>query len=241
MRRTLARTGSTMRQVSRKLGIAVWMMLLAILPVAHVEAQIKYSPDDAAVQQIAKQGIDFLNKRFEAQPEGKLDRDVLLCGLAAIEYAKRYNEPLPVDGPIVSRALAYANKALDPNTERGSFRTKNAVYEHALALIIYCEVDDVQYKSEIETLLDIIQGRQQRDGSINYVGRQGVGGDTSQTQYAALSLWVAKEHGFKVNIQTGKGFLTWLCDEITEEGTWYYHSKDRKPTHTEKHLSLIHI
>ena len=237
MERTLARTSSAMRPVSRISGIAVWMMmLLAILPIPHVEAQIKYSPDDAAVQQIAKRGIDFLNKRFESRAEEKLSRDALLCGLAAIEYAKRYNEPLPIDGPLVSRALAYANKAIDPQTETNSFRTKNNIYEQALALIIYCEVDDVQYKSEIETLLNIIQGRQQRDGAINYVGREGRGGDTSQTQYAALSLWVAKEHGFKVDIQVGKRLLTWLCNEINKEGTWYYHSKDQKSTHTESHF-----
>ena len=235
MERTLARTSSTMRQDSRKPGIVIWVMLLAILPIAHVEAQIKYSPDDAAVQQIAKQGIDWLNKRFEARDKNT-NADVLLCGLAAIEYAKRYNEPLPIDGPIVSRALAYANQALDPNAEKGSFRIKNNIYQHALALIIYCECDDVRYKSEIETLLNMIEGRQQKDGAINYVGREGLGGDTSQTQYAALSLWVAKEHGFDVNIQTGKGLLNWLCNEINEEGTWYYHSKDQKPTHPENHL-----
>ena len=223
------------RVLKRFFAVVASVILIAVLPMSRAQGQIKYSPDDAAVQAIAKQGIDWLND-FAEKGGFKQSPEILLCGLASLEYAKRYNQPLPVDGPLVSRALAYADKALDPATKTNSFRSKTTIYEQAIALIIYCEVDDVKYKGKIETLLQIIQGRQQQDGALNYVGREGLGGDVSQTQYAALSMWVAKEHGFDVDIQTGRRFLEFLCAEMNEEGSWYYQTKNRKPTHPEKHL-----
>ena len=233
---SLACTGSIKQKFLSKCAVVVVVViLLTVLPVTCAQAQIKYGPDDPAVQEVARRGINWLN---ESAKKGGFtnNSEILLCGLAAIEYAKRYSEPLPIEGPLVSNALAYANAALDPESKGGSFRSKSTIYEHAIALILYCECGDVKYKREIRTLLGIIQGRQQRDGSINYVGREGLGGDVSQTQYAALSLWVAKEHGFDVDIEVGKRFLEFLCREINEEGSWYYQTKDQKPTHPEKHL-----
>lgn len=213
---------STIKDGHRSFWVVLLLGFFCFAPVNSMVAQEKYSPEDEAVQAIAKKGLDSLRETVSKGPE------VLLCGLAAIEYSKRYHEPLPIDGPLVSAALKYANRSLDKDSNNLTFYAQTAIYEQAIALIVYCEVDDVRYKKEINALLGILRERQQRNGSYNYFGRDTNGaGDVSMAQYVGLSLWVAKQHGFDVDIDSGRALLDWLCDSMNEKGSWYYHSLNR--------------
>ncbi|MDB4778205.1 hypothetical protein OAG68_01985 [bacterium] len=192
--------------------LKVILPVLGLLCFSHqiLDAQVDYDPYHPEVQAAATRGVEFLAKDLSLDA-GK----AILAGIATIEHSKRYEETVPLDHPTVLHALEKANGSME------RFPTNKSHYAPCLAIILYCSCDAEKYSREINTLLDAIKSRQNQDGGFGY-WNQSATGDTSQTQYVALALWVAKAHGFDVPPEVGRDTLDWLCNMQQDSGSWYY-------------------
>ncbi len=176
--------------------------------------QFKYNPNDDEIQQMTKRGVDYLTSISPGGGEG------YLAALAAAEWSKRYEGVVPRTHPQVVKATNnILNRLSDPNSINYMMKS-DSMYEPCLALILLCDIGDEKYANEIRALIKWLEGRQLGSGSFCYNGRPGVD-DTSQTQYAALAMFVAKHHGFSINPQVAKRALEWLV-KVQVQGSWYY-------------------
>lgn len=189
--------------------------LYCLMP-QQLRAQEVYDPYHPDVKAAATRGIEYL-----AANSSDDVGEAILAGIAMIEYWKRYEEEVPVDDPLVRHAL---NKALDAMEARAPLPNKRDLYAPCLAAILFCSVDDKKYAPQIQDILYALENRQNTDGGFGYLGEP-LTGDTSQTQYAALALWVAKAHGFDMDTAIGEKCLTWLTNTQQGSGSWFYKLK----------------
>ena len=196
-------------------GISFLAACLAIIGLGNSAfGQFKYNPNDDEIQQMTKRGVDYLTSINPGGGEG------YLAALAAAEWSKRYEGVVPRTHPLVVRATnSILSRMSDPDSINYMMKS-DAMYEPCLALILLCDIGDEKYANEIRALIKWLEGRQLGSGSFCYNGRRGVD-DTSQTQYAALALFVAKHHGFSINPQVPKRALEWLV-RVQTVGSWYY-------------------
>ena len=176
--------------------------------------QKKYKPQDDIIRNMTKKSVDFLSARNLSSGE------LYVAALAAAEWSKRYEGVVPTNHPLVSKATEEILQLVRDPSHPDSLFKFDRMYEPCLALILLCDVDDQTFAPEIRTLIDYIQGRQLNTGSYCYNAIPGVD-DVSQTQYAALSLFVAKHHGFQIDLQVTKRALQWLVN-VQTQGSWYY-------------------
>lgn len=202
-----------------KLGtllLSTLCFLLLAQPVLH--GQDRYSPDHPEVHEAATQGIEYLKQNVPTDVG-----ESILAGIASIEYSKRYFGQLPVNDILVENAL---DKALAAMNARSPLPNKHKIYAPCLAVILFCSCDAERYQGQIKELLTAIEDRQNRDGGFGYTGGDPSTGDTSQIQYVALALWVAKSHGFDIDPEVGKDCLSWLCQSQQPSGSWFYRIKE---------------
>jgi hypothetical protein len=88
------------------------------------------------------------------------------------------------DHPAIRRAYAYLKTARTDRT-----------YSLACAMLAFGATGDPQYHGQLRKLLAILLRAQGRNGAFGYPGSI----DLSNTQYAALGLWVAHKAGIKVD------------------------------------------
>ena len=184
---------------------------------SFVQAQKKYTPEHPDVKKMADRAVKTLQKG------GKDHGQNTLAALAIVEHGKRYAKKVPKGNKVVDSAVAHIRK----ECASGSFLRERETYYPALALILLAEVDAARNREQIGHLLDVLKERQKDHGGYTYKGKDT--GDCSQTQFAGLAMWVAKSHGFDVNIKMAKDTLTWFCD-TSQGGQWsYMYNKNGKP------------
>jgi hypothetical protein len=204
------------RAFRRRLPVrtAAFVFLLVATATTMVNGQAKFTPDHPEVQKAAKAGVEYLSAHLP-QETG----EAILAGIATIEFYKRYENYVPVDHITVQHALAQTNEAMA--NQESPLRNDFSVYAPALAIILYCECDDEKFAPKIQELLGALLARQNADGSYGYLGEDGIG-DTSQTQYVSLAMWVADSHGFNIAADQPKKTLEWLCNSQSQQGSWFY-------------------
>jgi len=175
--------GSPRLRVAILTPILVFLFAMLSAP-PHLVAQVKYSPDDEAVQNVAEKAVQAL-EGSSSETSGQL----ALAALAIVESGKRYTESVPRDSKTVQAAIKQILSDLpkDSGKENGPLANAAETYYPAVALILLCEVDDQKYESEIRLLIDILLIRQRDSGAFTYTSDK-KGGDTSQMQYAALAI-----------------------------------------------------
>lgn len=222
--------------VDSKVLFPILVVSLLLLPQQKMAGQDKYNPYHADVRDAATQGIEFLDKNLPVDVG-----ESILAGIAAIEYSKRYFEKIPAEDPLVQNALT---KALDAMNDRVPLKNYHKIYAPCLAVVLFCSCDAKKYRPQIEELLDGIQTRQHADGGFGYMGADQRKGDTSQLQYVALALWVAKGYGFEVQEEVGIGCLDWLCKTQQPTGSWFYTIEEQNgsypPNGRTEHTPSIH-
>jgi len=141
-----------------------------------------------------------------------------MAALAIVEHSKRYFKKVPTNNSVVKKAVEHIRKQCSsPN----SFHNEQEMYYPAMALILLAEVDAEYNHDQILILLDALKKRQQGHGGYTYNNQDT--GDCSQTQFAGLAMWVAKSHGFDVNIDMAKNTLSWFCNVAkVQGGRWSY-------------------
>ena len=99
-------------------------------------------------------------------------------------------------------------------------------YSVGLGLLFLCELDTKKYAKNIQTYLAELYRRQRDFGSWTYDGSGS--GDTSQSQYGVLALWMAHRHGFdeqEIEQRLARA-CNWLIRTQDPAGGWGYHGRD---------------
>lgn len=193
---------------------------------SFAQAQTKYTPAHPDVKAMADRAIAFLQNA-----KGKAGYSAI-AALAIVEHSKRYDKAVPTGNEFVNNVIKQIRQKCD---DGNSFHRENEVYYPAVALILLAEFDAAGNHDQIVHLLDVIKKRQNKVGGYNYLKKGNSGAsDCSQTQFAGLAMWVAKSHGFDVDISTAKNTLLWFCS-VAQNGQWSYMYKangrpERKPT-----------
>ncbi len=222
------------RNSTDRLTVVLLLLLFAGIHLAGLSApalsQQVYSPEHPIVEEMVNRAVQRLESMGSAETGEKI-----LLALAIVEANKRYYQQVPRDHPHIKVAIEAILACLpeqDP-TEQTSIDKSNLlkhdeIYQPALALILLAEVDASKYETQINRLLKSIESRQQASGAFTYLREDGTG-DTSQTQYGALALFVAKHHGFAINPEVAKRALQWLTVSQRPEGGWVYKVRHRSP------------
>lgn len=194
------------------LGLA---LLASVAIVASASAQM--TPESPEVRELVKKGFKYLDANSDVRLGGQ-------C-VIALAYLKDLN-PQP-NHPRVKEALAACRaEAKKPNPQ------KIDMYSNGLAIIFLCELDPRAHRQLIDFYLNLLMRRQKGHGGWGYNEKET--GDTSQTQYAALSLWEAHNNGIRVDSSSAAKLTDWLIHTQTPEGGWGYQGKySPKPTEQE--------
>lgn len=173
------------------------------------------NPRSSEVRELIKKAFDFLDKNTHDSLGGKA-----LVGLA---YLKDDN-PQP-DHPRVKEALEACRAAARmpiPQDHRGPF--PQDMYSNGLAIIFLCEEGGRKNADLVKYYLNMLKRRQKPHGGWGYDHKPT--GDTSQTQYAALSFWEAHHNGFAVEADMVQGLSEWLMRTQDPSGAWGYQGVD---------------
>src|SRR4029078_3867656 len=97
-------------------------------------------------------------------------------------------------------------------------------YSLGLAAMLLLEVNPERNRDLATRYIREILKRQQPWGAWGYPGS--MTGDTSQTQYPTLALWLAINHGLDVPMSAIEKDCGWLLRTQDPSGAWGYQGKD---------------
>jgi hypothetical protein len=195
--------------IGAKSALTAWVCLAALVAVLGIDspASADVTPESPEVKRVVERALGFLEKnqdeRFGA---------VCLSGLVFLKAGKP-------DHARVKEAIAACKKAVAENMPQ----TELDMYSNGLAIIFLCELSPKTYAREIEWLLGRMKARQKPHGGWGY--DYSGSGDTSQTQYAALSYWEAHRSGFHIDGPSVENLAEWLMKSQDPGGCWGYQGK----------------
>lgn len=183
---------------SRSFALLASLLAAAALQVAQPTPARAYTPNSPEVKDMIKRAMGYL----EGKHHEELGGDCLL-GLVFVKDGKGENHP------VVAKAVKRVRDAIATNTpEQICDKGSSALYSTGLACIFLCELDPVKYRREIDYIFGYILKRQMNGGGWSYPTYST--GDTSQTQYAVLSLWTAKHAGIPFPKESAEKVAGWL-------------------------------
>lgn len=171
-------------------------------------AQTDFYPEHPVVKQMADKALRSLQK------SGRGGHGAM-AALAIVQHSKRYEQRIPKENPTVQAAI----KDIIAKANKDGMAKEKETYYPAIAVILLAEVDADEYETPILSILQGLKERQQSHGGFTYAGQKT--GDCSQTQFAALAMWVAKTHRFDVDLDMAKATLNWFC-KVARQGRWGY-------------------
>jgi hypothetical protein len=231
---------------SRKSSVVVVFWLLAGCSLSGLSStaigQIRYNPDDPEVRRMVKSAVAYLRS-----DPGTGWGERVLSGLAILNTYEDFSFRQDPDvNAAVQRVLSvipkiaaeFENGFVGHNLRNASIDDKlmYRMYEPCIGLMLLVEYDDVAYDREIRTLIDFIVRRQDPRGGWSY--NNSPNGDTSQTQYCCLALWLAHHKGFEIPLQHSISAVDfWVKHQFTD-GSWDYHPILTQPSGS-PHVSLV--
>jgi hypothetical protein len=162
------------------------------------------TPESPEVQKVVDSGLRFLEEHTDEHLGGKC-----LIGLAFLKAGRP-------DHPRVREAVADCAAKAKENLDDQQLD----VYSNGLAIIFLCELSPQKYARDIEYYLGRLKARQKKHGGWGY--RDNATGDTSQTQYAALSYWEAHRFRFNIEDSSVDNLADWLIRTQAPNGSWGY-------------------
>jgi len=187
--------------------VAIGAVCFAVVVVLSASAHAGVTPESPEVQKLVTNALQFLEKNEDPRPGAKM-----LVGLAFLKAGKR-------DHSRVIQAIDECRKMVKANVPNPELD----VYTNGIAIILLCEASPQKYAKEIEFFLNRLKGRQKPHGGWGYETADS--GDTSQTQYGALSYWEAHRHGFKIDAASVDRLADWLVRTQGPDGAWGYQGK----------------
>jgi hypothetical protein len=192
------------RRVLRGLALVGLALLLAALPAAPAQA---IPPDSPEVKQMIERALKWL----ETQDDDRLGGQCLI-GLSFFKAGRNRSHP----------KIVAALKACETSINSDVSSLDN--YSVGLALIFLLETDPERNHSLARRYMTEVLKRQQRWGSWGYPGSET--GDTSQTQYPTLGLWLAANHGMEPPLSAIERDCGWLLRTQDPNGGWAYQGND---------------
>lgn len=181
------------------------LSLLAIVCCAVLGAQTAYAilPEDPEVKKVIEKALSFLAKSNHEKVGGK-------C-LIALSFKKNGR---PITFGKIQEAIAACKAApISPQAACDN-------YNLPLMLIFLIELEDDQYRDLAQRMLTEMLKRQMQNGAWGYEGSPQ--GDTSQTQYGVLAMWIADRHGYDVPVPAIERAMNWILKVQDPSGGWGY-------------------
>ncbi len=171
------------------------------------------TPESAEVKAVIERGLAFLETRQETRLGGHC-----LMGLSFLKNGRDRSHPQIV------RALKACEDFAGNPANASAIPGGSDNYSIGLAIIFLCEHDPVKNRATAQKVLDHLLSKQMAIGSWSYPGT--TLGDTSQTQYAALGLWMADASGLDIPQPAVERLCGWLMRTQDPAGAWGYHGVD---------------
>ena len=183
-------------------------------------AQKKYKdPYHPKVEKIARRAVEFLERSNSNIPEDTIG------ALAVVEFYKRYDGVVPTDVRYIERTVNELADMVDGGS--ATIFENRETYFPALAFILLAEYDAKKYEEQCVKILDALIERQLDIGGFTY--ENDPAGDTSQSQFGALALFVARQHRFTFKPRIARRLLDFYVDYQAQNGTWSYKVSSPNP------------
>ena len=188
-------------------GIPLLLAIFLLSTFLRPNFAIAVTPESPEVREMIERGLQSLEGHSEKRLGG-------LC-LIALAFVKDGASP---DNPHVKAAVEACQ-----NTNAQQARATD-VYSNGLAIILLAELNPTIYRDLIARFAGAMGNRQKANGAWGYNSRQS--GDTSQTQYAALSYWELLQIGMAPKVEKVEACTNWLLRTQDPSGVWGYTGKD---------------
>lgn len=210
--------------------LATTAILFCLLVPTQSFGQKKYKPESPEVIEMVDRALQWIEGISPSNAGYQT-----LAALTIVESSKRYESLVPIDHPLVKGAV---DKIL-ADIRSGSMEREDSVYYPALAIILLCDCGSSRYEQEINLIIKNLVDRQQPFGGFTYEKHKRQGwGDTSQTQYVCLALWVAHQRGFALPIEAAGKSLEFYLDAHLQNGSWSYEYEEGRARQGQTTLSI---
>ena len=199
-----------MFRTSSKIVFAICVLTLA----GRSPAAYAYTPESPEVKALVARGMAYIEQNHGKHALDKELGGYAVCAMAAFSYTGDENHPL------VKAAIDEIRKGV----QQGFPNNSHANYSLGLALILLGTVDAARYPGEVQALLDEIYKRQLPNGTWTYPNERI--GDTSQSQYACLGMWMAHRQGIQVRIPAVANVTNWFLRTQAPDGGFGYRPED---------------
>ncbi len=207
------------------------LLAVTLLAMLLQSAARAVTPDSPEVQQMIKQGVDFLLKPNVIMHGAGEDA---LIGLALFKAG------FDASHPRVQQSLASAQALARNSTTNG---LGSDCYSAAVCCILMCDVDPNKYHDDINLIISGFLQRQRPNGCWSYAPFKY--DDTSQTQYCLLCLWVAAQNGFDIPVDAVERCAGWVIGMQHPDGGWAYRAPYNEqtnptPVFDQQHIQVSH-
>ncbi len=204
-----------MQQVARSSYAAASLLGLAALlaGLAWPAPAVGVSTESPEVKEVIERGLKYL----ESASDGRLGGQCLI-GLSFLKNGRDRTHPQVVKA--LKACQDFANTPVANSHVAGGVDN----YSVGLAIIFLCEHDLEGNRDTAQKVLNHLLSRQMSNGAWSYANTQA--GDTSQTQYAALGMWMADLAGLDVPQSAKERLCGWLLRTQDPSGGWGYHGVD---------------
>jgi hypothetical protein len=168
------------------------------------------TPDSPEVKAMVEKALKFLEGADDERLGAKC-----LVGLSFYKAGK------PTNHPKILTAISACQSSAGMLGGDGSAVDN---YSVGLAMIFLLEIDPERHRSLAYRYLQEILRREHPQGGWGYAGEEL--GDTSQTQYPTLALWLAINNGIDVPMDAVQRDCGWLLRTQDPSGAWGYKGND---------------
>lgn len=191
-----------------------WAYLIAIAVFACAAPTHAVTPESPEVLAAVDKGLKFLESVSEAN-DPHLATDLGAKCLVGLAFHKR---GLPDDHPRIQAAIEACRDSVEEE------KRVSHLYSKGLAIIFLAEMNAEAHRELINTYAGMLRGHQMPEGGFTYTGYGS--GDTSQTQYAALSYWEMLNNGMSPDAESVQRCVKWLMRTQDPSGVWGYQAID---------------
>jgi hypothetical protein len=171
-------------------------------------------------EQAVNLGVQYLRKETRRPPG-----ESAMIALALMKAEVPHNDPQIQDCLATILARFGSGGGYSPQMGDGA-----GTYEAGAAIMALATEDPEKNRSLIATVATYLMGRQNANGSWDYVGRSH--GDTSISQYAVLGLWEADAVGVDIDPGVWDRAASWYMSVQSSAGSWNYHRDEANQPET---------
>jgi len=190
-----------------RLAGVLWLASFGLAVATSPLSAWAVTPESPEVRALIESGLKFLETNTDNRLGGK-------C-LVALAFHKDGASP---EHPRIQEALKACRSSASQNIDGED------VYSNGLAIIFLAELGGNKNRDLIARFAGAMQKKQKPHGGWGY--KDQIAGDTSQTQYAALSFWELAQIGIAPNLRSVEACTNWLLRTQDPGGAWGYQGKD---------------